>query len=97
MLRLFARIAGGLLVAMLLVYLADFTVWRIRLAHGSGMDTVQVTRVSVATLKAGKEEYYFEGSDMQTCTRSVLPPLIAEGFQPPCWWLARHPQSETRY
>ncbi|MGI4758627.1 MAG: hypothetical protein ACRYGF_17475 [Janthinobacterium lividum] len=97
MLRIVLRVCGGLLLLSLLVYLVDFAVWHVRLAHGSGTDTVEVSRVSIAALKAGKEEYYFEGMDTQPCTRSLLPPPTASGWGVPCWWLVRHRQMVVRY
>lgn len=97
MVRIFLRLCGGLLLAALLLYLADFAWWHVQLVKGHGVDVMQVSRVSVATLKGGKEEYYSEGSDDVTCTRSLFPPLTADGFAIPCWWLSRHRQRETRY
>ncbi len=97
MARLFLRLCGGLLLVALLLYLADFAWWHVRLATSSGLDVVQVSRVSVATLKGGKEEFYFEGSDDESCARSLFPPITADGFAVPCWWLVRHRQRMTHY
>ncbi len=65
--------------------------------RGTGMASMTVSRVSVAPLKGGKEEYYFDGTDTAPCTVSLLPPLTAQGWGTPCWWLQRHPQTITRY
>ena len=97
MLRITRRLLGGFLLLILLVYLADFALWRRRLASGGGIDTVQVSRVSIATLKSNKEEYYFDGTEMAPCTRSLLPPPTADGWGTPCWWLVRHRQRVMRY
>jgi hypothetical protein len=88
---------GGLLVAVLLFYAVDYAAWRVRSTHGNGMDSVVVSRVSVATLKGNKEEYYFDGTDTMPCTRSLLPPPLAIGWGTPCWWLRGHRQVVTRY
>ncbi len=61
------------------------------------MDEVTVSRVSVATLKSSKEEYYFDGTDTLPCTRSLFPLPAAEGWGMPCWWLRRHRNVETRF
>ena len=87
----------ALLLMGLLLYAGDYFVWRVRVARRAGMDTVQITRLSVAPLKAGKEEYYFDGTDTAECTVSLLPPLTAQGWGTPCWWLRRHRQVITRY
>lgn len=97
MLRVALRFVGGLLLLVLFICLADFALWRVRMAKGSGMDVVQVSRVSIATLKSNKEEYYFDGTDTAPCTRSLLPPPTGDGWGMPCWWLVRHRQVVTRY
>ena len=89
--------AGALLLAALLFCAGDYLAWRMRSSHGSGMDSVVVSRVSVATLKGNKEEYYFDGTDVLPCTRSLLPPPVADGWGTPCWWMRRHRQVITRY
>ena len=78
-------------------YAGDYTVWRVRMIHGTGTDTVDVSRVSVAPLKGGKEEYYLDGTGTAVCTQSLLPPLTMQGWETPCWWLRRHRQVVTRY
>ena len=85
-----------LLALTLLVYGADWLL-RVRVAHGGGTQDLEVSRVSVAPLKAGKEEYYFEGTDTVTCTRSLLPLLSQGSLSTPCWWLAGHRQRIVRY
>ncbi len=88
---------GGLLIVAVLFYAADYATWRVQSAHGKGTDSIVVSRVSVATLKGNKEEYYFDGTDVLPCTRSVLPPPVAGGWGTPCWWLRGHRQVVTRY
>ena len=97
MLRILIRTASGLLLATLLFCVADYAAWRVRSAHGNGADSVVISRVSVATLKGNKEEYYFDGTDILPCTRSLLPPPTAAGWGTPCWWMRRHRQVVTHY
>lgn len=80
-----------------LVYAADWLTWRARVARGNGMDTVTVNRMTVAPLKGSKEEYYFDGTDVLPCTRSLLPPMTGDGFGTPCWYLTNHRQVVTRF
>ena len=97
MLRIVIRMFVAVAVLAFAVYAADFAVWRVRVVRGSGMDAVVVSRVSIASLKSSKEEYYFDGTDTMPCTRSLLPPPGAGGWGTPCWWLLRHRQVVTRY
>ena len=85
------------MLAAVLMYAADYATWRVRSAHGTGTDAVIVSRVSIATLKGNKEEYYFDGTDVLPCTRSLLPPPTGDGWGTPCWWMRRHRQVITRY
>lgn len=84
------RIAGKILVAFAvitaLLYLADWGVWRLRLAHGGGMGTVEVSQFRVATLKGNREEYYPDGSGVVDCSKSLFP----QAGSGACWWLERH-------
>lgn len=79
--------------AALLLYPADWAVWRVRVAFGGGMGTVQVSRLTVAELKGNKEEYYPDGTDTVDCTRSIFP----QAGDSACWWLRRHPEVIERY
>ena len=94
MARLLLRIVAGLLLLPVLVYAADWAVWR---ARSSSMDEVAVTSMSVATLKSSKEEYYFDGDITLACPRSLLPMPTAQGMMTPCWYLRRHRTVVTHY
>ncbi len=95
--RMLAWSAGGTLACGLLFYAADYAQWKVRSASGQGAGRVTVSRVSVASLKGSKEEYYFDGTDVLPCTRSLLPMPGGDGWGTPCWWLTRHRQVVTRY
>jgi hypothetical protein len=85
--RLLLRGLIGLVVLAVLVYAVDWAVWRVRVARGAGVGSVTVSRVVVAPLKGGKEEYYPDGSAEVTCSRSLFP----QGGAQTCWWVARNP------
>jgi hypothetical protein len=84
--RILARAVVGLLLALAVVYMGDWSVWRVRVARGGGMGTVVVSRFVVAPLKGNKEEYYFDGTAAMDCSRSVFP----QAGSGACWWLERH-------
>ena len=87
------RLLGALVAAAVLLYPADWAVWRIRVALGGGMGTVHVAHFTVAELKGNKEEYYPEGTAVVECSRSLFP----QGGQQACWWLERHATAIERY
>ncbi len=87
----------GALLLLLLFYAADWVVWRIRAAAGSGVDTVSVNQVSVAALKGNKEEYFSDGATSIACSKSIFPIPAGDGWLTACWWLRRHPDVVQRY
>lgn len=92
MLRATLRTFSGLLLLMGFLYAADWAVWRIRLAYGTGFSAVEISHVSIASLKGNKEEYYSDGVTTVVCSRSLFPLPGAGPLKEPCWWLRRHPQ-----
>ena len=91
--RRLVRSAVAIFVIALLIYPADWVVWKVQTLFGSGTGSVQVGRFTVAELKGNKEEYYPEGTDNVACSRSLFP----QGGNSACWWLRRHPQIIDRY
>ncbi len=91
--RTFQRAGVILLGAALVTYPLDWAVWRVRLAAGSGMGSVDVTEATAATLKGNRFEVYSQQTLTVNCSRSLLP----EAGAGPCWWLHRHPSSVTQY
>ncbi len=75
-----------LLGLSVLAPLADWCLWKQKAARGTGYGEVAVSRVVVAPLKGGREEYYADGTSSQRCTRSIAP---HDGLDA-CWWLERH-------
>jgi hypothetical protein len=87
------RGVGILLLIAALAYPLDFVVWRVRVARGGGMGTVQVDRFTIADLKGGKEDYYPNGTETVACSKSLYP---QEGHNP-CWWVERHREVDQHY
>ena len=85
--RLLARAVVGLLGALAVLYVGDWTVWRARVAIGGGMGTVSVGDVIVTPLKGNKEEYDWGGTTAVDCSKSIFPQAGGGA----CWWLRRHP------
>jgi hypothetical protein len=86
MMRILGRTVVGLIVALALLYVGDWSVWRARVALGGGMGKVSVSEISVAPLKDNKEEYFWNGAEDVECSRSIFP----QAGNGACWWLARH-------
>jgi hypothetical protein len=97
MMRLFLRVIGGVLVLLLVLVAADVLLWEYKSSKGSGYESMQVSQVSIASLKGSKEEYYSDGSVTVRCTRSMLPMPAADGWFAPCWWQRKHRTVEIRY
>jgi hypothetical protein len=75
-----------LLAAALLLWLGDWAVWRVRVWHGGGYDTVQVSQFLLTPLKNHRVKADEQSTTNQPCTRSIFP----HGGDDPCWWLRRH-------
>jgi hypothetical protein len=69
-----------------LLYLGDWLVLRVRVAHGTAYGVVQVNQLLATPLKGNKVEYDFMGTAPVKCTRSIFP----QQGDPACWWLERH-------
>ena len=92
-LKMMLRVIGGVLLAAALAYPLDWGLWRVRVAKGGGMGSVQVERFTVAELKGGREDYYPNGTAVVPCSRSVYP----QGGNGACWWVERHREVISRY
>jgi hypothetical protein len=84
--RILWLVIRTVVVLTIVVYLVDWALLRVRLAHGQGYSTVQVDEYLSTPLKGNKAEYDYMGSQPVTCARSYLPHGTT-----PCWWLRRHP------
>jgi len=95
--QMLAKAVAALVLLAALTYPVDFAIWRTRLALShdgrGGMGSVQVNQVTAAELKGNKEEYYFDGTAMLDCSKSLFP----QGGVNACWWQERHRDAITRY
>jgi hypothetical protein len=91
--KMLLKAVGVLLLVAALAYPLDWAVWRVRVASGGGMGSVQVDTFTVADLKGGKEDYYPNGTVAMPCTKSLYP----QAGNNPCWWVERHREVVTHY
>lgn len=82
----FSRLLVIVLCAVAAAYAVDWTVMRVRIAHGTAYGTVMVNELLATPLKGNKVEYDVVGSAPQTCSRSLFP----QAGKSACWWLERH-------
>lgn len=80
-----------LLALCAVFYAADWAVWQVRVLRGRGYRTVSVSRYVVASLKNGKEEYYFDGKGDVQCSISLMPEGFPQDGVQPCWYVEKHP------
>ncbi len=78
------------LLAVVVICALDWAFFRLRVARGSGYDTVSVEQYLVVPLKGSKEEYNYVGNTTVSCTRSLLPQYADSQWTAPCWWRERH-------
>jgi hypothetical protein len=83
--RLWVRILQGLLAVLLVLYLGDWAILKMR-AGSQASSSVQVEQFLRTRLKGQKEEFDYMGTVAQPCARSLFP----HSSQSPCWWLERH-------
>ncbi|MGA8940121.1 MAG: hypothetical protein WB439_13250 [Acidobacteriaceae bacterium] len=91
--KMLLRGVGILLLIAALLYPLDWAVWRVRVARGGGMGSVQVDMYTVADLKGGKEDYFPNGTVATVCSKSIYP----QAGNNPCWWVERHREQVQHY
>jgi hypothetical protein len=84
--RILGMTAAGLMVALAVLYVGAWAVWRLRVAKGGGMGSVVVSSIVVLPLKDNKEEYDWGGTAEVSCSQSIFP----QAGSGACWWLRRH-------
>ena len=80
------RLLVALAVAAGALWVGDWAVLRVRVAHGTAYGVVQVNQFLATPLKGSKVEYDYMGTSPVTCSRSIFPQQGNEA----CWWLERH-------
>jgi hypothetical protein len=83
--RLLGKILQVLLATLLVLYVADWIVLRVK-TGGRGTSTVQVEQFLKSPLKNHKEEFDYLGTVAQPCVPSLFP----HSSEAPCWWVERH-------
>jgi hypothetical protein len=83
---------GGAAALVLLAFLIDYGVFRLRVLTGrQGYGSVVVRRYYAVAQKSGKTEFIFDPPQPWTCVNSLFP----HAGYPPCWYLTRHPEQRT--
>lgn len=88
--RLLLRVLAAVLLAAVVVYIADTVTFRVRLAHGNGIQSQPVDQFLQTPLKGGKMELDYLGTASQSCAAAMLPQYVSGTWMTPCWWLKRH-------
>jgi hypothetical protein len=73
-------------VLLVLLYVGDWLVLRVRVSHGTAYRVVSVNQFLATPLKGSKVEYDLMGTVPVTCSRSIFP----QQGDPACWWLEKH-------
>lgn len=87
LLEILGEAAKYLLIALIVLYLLDWSVFEVR---GAAMGSVPVERYLQTSLKGSKAEYDYLGTTNQACSRTLFPQYAAAHWNPPCWWVARN-------
>ena len=80
------QVTKVVIVAAIVVWVADWAVFRVQAARGTGFDTVEVQEFLSTPLKGKKTEYDYMGTAQVNCARALFP----HGGAPACWWVRRH-------
>ncbi|MGA2538784.1 MAG: hypothetical protein ABSF53_22440 [Terracidiphilus sp.] len=82
--RWLKRVPLALLVALVVTYVGDWAIYKLR---GSPSSTVTVNRYQTVPLKGNKIEYDYLGTADVACSVSLFP----QAGESPCWHLRRNP------
>lgn len=81
------RAAVAVLASVVLVYLCDYAVLRLRLSRNNGAGALgTVTSYYGTALKDGRQEIFTDQPQTETCVRSLFPHC---GMRP-CWYASRN-------
>ena len=86
--RRLIRAVVVLIAGLVIVYVGDWAIFRLR---GSPKSTVTVNHFLTVPLKGNKEEYDYTGSEDVPCSVSLFP----QAGLSPCWQLRRNPNQRT--
>lgn len=86
--RRLIRVVVVLVAALVIAYIGDWAIFKLR---GSPTSAVSVNRFLTVPLKGNKEEYDYLGSEDVPCSESIFP----QAGLSPCWQLRRNPNQKT--
>jgi hypothetical protein len=90
--RRFVWLVGGAAGVVVLAFVVDYGIFRVRVLTGRQAYGSVVVRSYYAVLqKNGKTEFLFDPPAPWACVNSLFP----HGGYQPCWYLARHPEQRT--
>ena len=88
------RALGMALLALILVYVADYASARFGLpGNRPTFGSVRVRRSYAVPQKNKKTEFYFEPPEDDPCVNALFPHFGV----PPCWYLNRHTNVHVQY
>jgi hypothetical protein len=80
------------IAAAILVFAADYAVFRLRVAaNWNAYGSVTVNHYTAVLQKNGKTQFTFDPPQAWTCVNSLFP----HAGSLPCWYLKRHPEQRT--
>lgn len=90
--RIFLGLVLFVLGTALLLFFADFVIFRARTAtNRNPYGSVVVSRYYAVLQKNGKTQFIFDPPAPETCVNA----LFAHSGMMPCWYLTRHPEQRT--
>jgi hypothetical protein len=89
--RLLVVVLCGAAGITLVVYAADYAVFRYRLCTNAAFGQITVSSYDAVQQKNGKTVFMFNPPEPQTCVHALFPHA---GFVP-CWYLQRHTEPRT--
>ena len=91
--KLLVRTVIYLVLIVVAAYPVDWAIWKVRVAIGNGIGQEQVSHMTSAAMKGGKSSYYYDGTAMMDCSKSLFPQTGVGA----CWWVKRHPVVVQEY
>jgi hypothetical protein len=84
------RALSYLLISLVVLYIADWSIFEVRMMRGVGLGSVPVEQYLKTPLKGSKAEYDYLGTGDVNCSVTMFPQFVNSTWNSPCWWLKRH-------
>jgi hypothetical protein len=84
------KIALGVLLAAVALYVLDWAAFELRRARGGGLQPVAVDEFLSTQLKGSATEYDYLGAATRNCAQALFPQYANGTWNPPCWYLTKH-------